>query len=213
MTTCHLTGARFVRLSVLLTCFAFASGAMAATISETYAGSFPASISGTLPNQNTALLETFTLASASNVNITTTSYTGGGFQTNLLLFNSSGNFIAAGMPFGMPDPSNMLIGDSRITAAGLAAGTYTLAVADFLLNQSLTATNLSDGFTQNYGNGVSFVDANGNQRTGNYAFSITAASASAVPEPSSLWLVGPFAAAALLRLKKRASSTQSEKEQ
>jgi hypothetical protein len=93
----------------------------------------------------------------------------------------------------------------RLTESNLPAGMYTIAVSDFLLNQSLTATNLSDGFTVNYGSGTTFTDANGNQRTGNYSFTIAAASTSAVPEPATFWLAVPFLAGFAMRARKRLS--------
>lgn len=170
-------------------------------VSQTYSGTFPATITGTLPNQDTALLENFTLSSTTNLTITTTSYASGGFESNLLLFNSLGDFVTAGDPFGAVDPSTGIVGDMRLTDSGLPAGTYTVALTDFLLNQSLTATNLSDGFTVNFGNGTTFVDANGNQRTGNFAFTISTGT-SAVPEPATLWLSVPFFAALVLRARK-----------
>lgn len=179
----------------------FAPLSFTATLTQTYSGSFPANISGTLPNQGTALLEDFTLPSTGNLTVTTTSYASGGFESNLLLFNSLGNFVTAGSPFGSVDPNTGIIGDMRLTAPNLPAGMYTLALTDFLLNQSLTATNLSDGFTVNYGSGTTFIDSNGNQRNGNFAFTISTG-ASAVPEPATWWLAAPFVAAIALRARK-----------
>jgi hypothetical protein len=179
----------------------FAPHTFAATITQTYSGGFPATITGTLPDQGAALLENFTLSSTSNLTITTTSYANGGFESNLLLFNSMGNFVTAGNPFGAVDSTTGIVGDMRLTASNLAAGMYTLTLTDFLLNQSLTATNLSDGFTVNFGSGTTFVDANGNQRTGDFAFTI-GNGASAVPEPATLWLAAPFLAALALRARR-----------
>jgi len=179
-------------------------------INQTFSGSFPASITGTLPTQDTALLEMFTLPSSSDVNVTSTSYASGGFEPNLLLYNSTGNFINGGTPFGQPDPNTGIIGDMRLTAPNLAAGVYTLAVTDFLLNQSLTAINLSDGFTVNFGSGTTFMDSNGNQRSGNFALTInTAGAGGEVPEPATLWLAAPFLAALVMRARK--SSLTSSK--
>lgn len=174
---------------ILLTLGAIAAGAFApaiqaSTIDQAYTRAFPATVSGTLPNQGSVLLETFTLTSPSDVTIDTTSYAAGGFETNLELFDSSGDFVTAGSPSGVEDPTTGIIGDSSLTAPDLPASTYTLALTDFLLNQSITATNLSDGFTENYGSGTNFVDADGNTRSGNYGFTIQT---SAVPEPSTLW--------------------------
>jgi hypothetical protein len=178
-------------LAIIGICGVLVPQAFGATITQTYSGGFPATITGTLPNQGTALLENFTLSSMTNLTITTTSYASGGFEPNLLLFNSAGKFVMSGNPFGTADPSTGIVGDMKLTESGLAAGAYTLAVTDFLLNQSLTATNLSDGFTVNYGSGTTFVDANGNSRTGNFALTISTG-ASAVPEPATFWLVAPF---------------------
>lgn len=182
----------------------FARHTQAATIiNQTFSGPLPTTIAGTLPNQDTALEESFTLPSPSTLRITTTSYATGGFETNLLLFNSMGNFVTAGVPFGTPDPRTGIVGDQRLTAINLAAGMYTLALTDVLLNQSLTATNLSAGFADNFGNGTTFVDALGNQRTGNFAFTISADAASAVPEPNTVWLAAPVLAVLALCARKR----------
>jgi hypothetical protein len=171
-------------------------------INQTFSGSFPGSITGNLPSQDTALLEMFTLPSTSDVTVTTTSYAGGGFEPNLLLYNSMGNFINAGIPFGKPDPNTGIVGDMRLSAPALPAGMYTLAVTDFLLNQSLTATNLSDGFAVNFGSGTTFMDSNGNPRSGNFALTISPAGGGEVPEPATLWLVAPFLAALVVRVRK-----------
>lgn len=164
-----------------------------AGVIQSYTGPLPANFSGVLPNQATELQLTFTLPSPGNVTIQTTSYATGGFQTNLALFNAAGNFISAAIPGGSPDPGTSLIGDSVLTQQNLAAGMYTVALMDFLLGQSLSATKLSDGFTLNFGNGTTFVDAGGNTRTAAYAFTINGPAGPGtpggeIPEPSTLWL-------------------------
>ena len=177
-------------------------------ITNTHSGSLPVTLTGSLPNQGTALAQAFTLAAPSDLIISTDSYAAGGFQTNLLLFDGMGMFVTAGVPAGMPDPNTGLIGDSRLRGRNLTAGMYTLVIADFLLNQSLTATNLSDGLTVNYGNGTAFIDAFGNARTGNYSLSISTAvpdDPAAIPEPSTAWLAAP----ALAWLAFRARSVRS----
>jgi hypothetical protein len=172
----------------------------AATINHTYAGTLPATLTGTLPDQGSVLELKFTLAAPSNLEISTSSYEEDeGFQPNLFLFDMMGQFLTAGVPFGQVDPNTGIIGDSRLQAINLPAGMYTLAVTDFLLNQSFTATSLADGFTENYGSGSDFVDAMGNIRTGAYALTIEA---SAVPEPSSLLLAAPVLALFALRRRK-----------
>ena len=98
----------------------------------------------------------------------------------------------------------------RLTAPSLPAGMYTLALTDFLLNQSLTATNLSDGFTVNFGSGTTFADTNGNQRTGNFALTINTGNTAAVPEPATLWLAAPFLGFLALRARKPRSYSSTE---
>ncbi len=175
----------------------------AASITQTYSGALPVTLTGTLPNQGTALEQTFTLETPGNLTIFTTSYATGGFQTNLFLFDATGNFITAGVPAGSPDPNTGIVGDTRLMAMNLAAGMYTVALTDFLLNQSLTATNLSDGFTENYGSGTSFIDANGNTRSGNYSLTI---SPEPIPEPSTFLLAAPVLAWLAVRGRKLRAS-------
>ncbi len=193
----------------------------AVTVTSSNLGSLAASTtsSGMLANQNTALEDMFSLTSASNVTIYTTSYGGGanlngatpsagGFMPSLVLYSAAGNYVAGETfpsPMGKTDPTTGLNGDSYLSSSNLAAGTYILALSDFLVQQSPTATNLSDGFI-NYGGGTSFIDVAGNLRTGNYTLNITASSLStpppSVPEPSTFLLVIPTAlvgAFALLR--------------
>lgn len=191
---------RFLYFAAVLGCCLQSSSA--ATVTQTYAGSLPVTLTGTLPNQGTALAETLTLPSAGTVTITTSSYATGGFETNLLLFTAAGGFLSASIPFGSPDPATRIVGDSRLIASNLSAGTYIVALSDFLLNQALDATNLSSGFNFNLGSGTTFVDANGNSRSGNYAFTISATGASAVPEPSSFFLAVPLLLLAMWERKR-----------
>ncbi len=158
----------------------------AAVINQTYTGSFPATISGTLPNQGSVLEEAITLSSTTNLTAFTTSYAGGGFQPNLFLFNPSG--VAIGASSGQAPPGGSSF-DAYLMSSNLAPGNYTLALTDFNLNQSATATSLADGFTVNYGNGTTFVDVDGVTRTGNYSITIDAATPSATPEPSTISLM------------------------
>ncbi len=198
----------FTFLAAALTLGILAPSSRAAVINQTYSGTFPANISGTLPNQATALEETFTLTSTSNLTISTTSYATGGFEPNVMLYNSAGNYLMTGLtpgssPVAKKDPSTGLALDAYLTDPGLKPGTYTIALMDFLLGQSLTATNLSAGFTLNYGSGTTFTDEMGNTRTGAYAMTINAVNASTVPEPATLLLTAPFLAALALRARKR----------
>lgn len=187
---------------------AIAPGLQAAAVTQTYSGTFPAIISGTLSSQGTALEETFTLLSAGNVTIFTTSYATGGFEPNLMLYNSAGQELATSAipgtsPIAAKDPGTGEAFDAYLAAGKLPAGTYTVALMDFLLGQSLTATNLSDGFNLNFGSGTTFVDEMGNARTGNYSLDITLASASATPEPSTVFLIAPLLAGLAIAGRKR----------
>ena len=60
------------------------SGHAGPIVNQTFSGLFPETIAGTPPNRGTALEEAFTLASITNLTITTTSYAKGGFEPNLL---------------------------------------------------------------------------------------------------------------------------------
>lgn len=178
-------------------------------------------VSGTLANQNAALQEAFSLSTASNLTIFTTSYGGGmnangttaaagGFMPSLVLYNAAGNFVDGQIfpsPIGKVDPSTNLNGDSYIKTNNLAAGSYILALSDFLVQQSPTATNLSDGFI-NYGGGTTFSDVQGNLRNGNYTLNFTSVSAtpvppSAVPEPSTVLLIIPAALVGAISLRRK----------
>jgi hypothetical protein len=190
-----------VTVSVLLGAIGMISQTLnASTLSQMYTGTFPATISGSLTNEDTVLLELLTLPSISNLTATTTSYALGGFEPNLVLFNPAGIAIADGTPFGVV-ASTGIVGDSRLTANNLPAGMYTLALSDYELNQSLTATNLSDGFTANYGDGINFIDTNGNLRSGAYSFTVTATSPT--PEPAPIWFAAPLLAALVVASRQR----------
>lgn len=183
----------------------------ATVITQTYSGTLPTTVTGTLPDQGSVLEESFTLPTASDLAAFTTSYANGGFEPNLTLFDSMGNFVtgeqtAGTSPIAGADSVTGLALDGYLTAPDLPAGTYTLTLTDFLLNQSLTATNLSDGFTVNYGSGTtSFVDEMGNSRSSSYSLTLEATPAvqmSGVPEPGTIWLAAPFMAGLFILAKK-----------
>ena len=195
-------------LSAVLLTGMLAAGANAETIiRQTYAGTYPAHITGSLPNQDSVLEETFNLTSGGNLTAFTTSYATGGFQPNLTLYNSSGlsisNQWATPPPGAAADATTGLTLDSYLTAKGLAAGTYILTLTDWALNQSASATNLSDGFKSNLGNGVTFSDVQGNTRTSAYALTVDVSGApTTTPEPATLLLLGPALFAAVLFRKR-----------
>jgi hypothetical protein len=200
-------------LSTALCLGVFASSTFAATIvNQTYSGSFPATISGTLGNQATVLEEAFTVSSTSDLIASTTSYATGGFEPNMVLYNPDGTFnsitVTPGTSPAAKTDSTGNSFDAYISAMGLTPGTYTLALMDWQVGQSITATNLSDGFTYNSGNGVSFVDEMQNVRTGNYTLSIALTpltGPTAAPEPATLLLSAPLLLAVVFFARKRRS--------
>ncbi len=165
----------------------------AAPVSQTFAG--------TLSSTSQVLQEDFTTSAVSNVTIFTTSYGGGanldgttagagGFQPNITLYTSGGDFVmnqAVSSPIAKTDSSTGLALDGYLTDAGLAPGSYIVTLTNWLYQQPPTATNLSDGFV-NYG-GSTFTDVNGNLRTASYALNLSTSGTSPVPEPGSIWLL------------------------
>lgn len=175
---------------------------------------------GTLSNQGQVLEATFSITSASSLTIYTNSYGGGtnangttasagGFMPSLVLYNGAGNYVAGETfpsPTGKTDPVTGLNGDAYLSKMNLGSGTYILTLSDFLVQQPVTATNLSDGFI-NYGSGTTFSDVQGNPRNGNYSLNMSATSAApSVPEPATFGLMVPalVGIAALIRKRKAA---------
>jgi hypothetical protein len=178
---------------------------------------------GTLTDPATVVQEDFSLSSPGDVSIFTTSYGGGtnldgttattgGFQPNITLYNSDGTYVASqdvNDPMAKTDPSTGLALDGSLTESSLATGNYIVTLTNFWTQQSDTATNLSDGFT-NLG-GSSFLDVQNNVRTGDYALNISlpGSPVSATPEPASFWLVLPALAGVAFFARKRAASSLS----
>lgn len=182
-------------------------------VNDTYSGSYPALISGTLANQGTVLEEAFSVASDSNLTAFTTSYATGGFEPNLVLYNPDGSFNTVGVtpgtsPIAQMDSTGNSF-DGYLTAMSLTPGTYTLALMDWQVSQSILATNLSDGFAINGGDGTNFVDSFiiPSTRTGDYALTLqlTPNGPTATPEPATLWLTAPLLCGIALLARKRAS--------
>src|SRR5579875_2177971 len=196
--------------------------ANASSISQTYSGTLD-SESGT---PGSVVLESFSLTSASEVTIWTTSYGGGmnldgtttgpgGFQPNITLYDNTG-FVVANQspsfsPIANPDPTNGWKGDGYLQDPDAPAGTYYVSLTDWQNQMSITATGLNlstSAYTQFSGpGGTSFQDVQGNTRNGNYALNILCtpmSGTSSVPEPASFLLVLPaLATAALLNRKRR----------
>jgi hypothetical protein len=164
-------------------CASIAQGATILT--QTYSGPLSATITGTLPNEGTVLLENFTLPMPSDLGIYSTSYATGGFSPDLMLFDTDGTFVADSNLAGFPDPNTGLTGDASLNVDDMTAGLYTLAVIDSELHQAIAGANLSGGFTVDDGDGTTFLDGGGNVRTGNFAVTLNM---TAVPEPASIFL-------------------------
>jgi len=165
----------------------------ATIINQTFSGPFPATITGSLPDQGAVLEEAFSLTSTSNLTIFTSSYATGGFEPNITLYDSTGKFVAdsmvpGSMPAGKADPTTGQALDTHLEAGNVAAGSYTVTLTDWELNQSPTATNLSDGFNANLGSGTTFVDVLGNARSGAFDLVISPTPTAAAPEPGTFWL-------------------------
>ncbi len=182
------------------------SFAKAAPISQTF--------SGTLSSTSQVVEEDFTINVTSAITLFTNSYGGGtnlngttasagGFQPNLTLYTSGGDFVmseAVTSPLAKTDSSTGLALDGYLFDASLAPGSYIVTLTNWLEQQPPTATNLSDGFI-NYG-GSTFTDVNGNIRNSSYTLNLSSAAGAAVPEPASIWLVLPalaFAGVGTLR--------------
>lgn len=174
---------------------------------------------GTLANPATVVQENFSLNSAGNVVIFTTSYGGGknldgttasagGFQPNLTLYKSDGSYVdsqwATPPAKANADPSTKLTLDSYISETDLGVGSYIVTLTNWDTQQPITATNLSDGFIAGSSN---FNDVQGNPRSGSYALNIsTPGAVSATPEPATFWLVLPALAGTALVMRQRRSS-------
>lgn len=179
----------------------------------------PATCTGVLDSESgtpgSVVVEQFTLNSASDVTLFTTSYgggtnldgtgtTSGGFQPNLTLFDTSGLAIAfeTGMasPIGNTNSATGLNLDAYVNDPDVAPGTYYAILTD--VNNQVSAsftgfgsTSASNFYTLFSGpGGSSFTDIQGNILNGDYALNLEAASltsTSATPEPATLWLVIP----------------------
>ncbi len=179
---------------------------------------------GTFTHDNDVGLASFTVGSASNVTIFTSSWQSGGFDPILTLWNSSGNFLmeqddgsGSGSAFSNAVSYSYGNWDSNFTVS-LNPGTYTVSITQY--NNTAAGTNLSNGFlqdgnpnftfdygwgTQPYFNGI----MNDNDaRTGNWALHVIHVNPEnhqGVPDASSTAALLGLAMLAMLGLKRRLS--------
>lgn len=142
---------------------------------------------------------TFSVNSASNFSAATTSYASGGFVPVFTLFNDTTGTVI--------DSNGSAISDATLSDL-LSTGTYDLFLSEF---PNVAINNLSDGFLYagvpnitgqlQGGTGMFIDDITGQQRTANYAF--TASTTAVTPEPSSLLLMLPGAAAVMYSVRRR----------
>jgi hypothetical protein len=172
------------------------------------------SFTGLFFQDDNVRLYAFTLSSPGSVTLETWSYgggtdaagqmvPGGGFDTDLTLFSSSGSlvdltFAGSGCPPGHTDLATGLCGDSLLSQS-LGAGKYIVALTEY--PNTANGTTLSSGFLEDgqgnftgpaiCGTAGSFLDLGCNQRNANFELDIVgAASATLVPEPASVVLFG-----------------------
>ena len=185
---------------------------------------------GTFQQDDNVQLFGFTVAAPSAVTVETWSYGGGvdalgqtiprgGFAPVLSLFSSSGTLIdftvAGSCPPGNLDVVTGLCGDASLTGT-LGSGSYLLAVTEYF--NIPNGLNLADGFLESgAGNftgpllcGVQggFLDSGCDRRNDNFEVDVIgAATAAAVPEPASIWMLGlaliGFTVPALAKVRRR----------
>jgi hypothetical protein len=149
-----------------------------------------------------AVVDGFTVSTASSMEAVTFSYGGGvngagtniaqgGFEPYLSLFDSSGDFLTSTLlgttcPAGAhTNTSSLQCYDVSLDGGTLAPGNYQIAISAFenmSFAENLGTGTLADGFT-GLGNLAGGEDLH-------YAFDVVLGSASPVPEPSVGWLLG-----------------------
>lgn len=169
------------------------------TTSLVRADSFSQTYTGSLPDTSAVFQQPFSIASSSQLVITTTSYGGGqnadgtasvsgGFQPSVTLYTAAGTYLAsqrAGSPTAAIDPTTSLAADSYLSVPSLGTGSYILTLTNWETQQPPTAVNLSDGFV-NFGGAV-FLDVSGATRSSTYTLNLTASPTVAeIPEPATV---------------------------
>ncbi len=193
--------------AALATAMVSSAGAVT-VVNQTYSGTFPATINGTLPSADTALEESFTLPTDSNFWAATSSYATGGFKPTLTLYSATGLYEGSN---GATPPPGGVAGDSYLMSNGpLTAGNYILMLNDATVVPVPNAPNPADlsangfvcsanGTGTDAGSACSFGSSvNGTAATGAYALSLTVApvggtggGVSSTPEPATVLLLVP----------------------
>jgi hypothetical protein len=155
---------------------------------------------GTMANHNDRLLFSFTTASATTVTLFSSSWDDGGFDPMLGLWSSSGSLIhfqddGDNIGSTLSNGVSYTHGDwDSYYSAAVAAGTYTVSLTAF--DNFNLGSNLSDGFAFDGQAPIPIplwnqTPPRNGVRTGDYVFHVLdATAASAVPEPTSLLLLG-----------------------
>jgi hypothetical protein len=187
-------------IAILLLCSAWASASIIVTVN------------GSFTHDDDMMLFHYFVANTGPVEVSTTSYAGGGFQTILSLFDDSGNFLFDNTGYGTAS-------DADLSWNSVAGVEYLVVLTEY--DNFAFGPTFSDGF-QEQGNGdftsgppfapatgTPFHLPSGEQRTADWSVTFQSADAQGlvvIPEPAT-WGLGA-AGVALLAAYKRFRRTK-----